>query len=63
MQAKMQNLEITNKVEINHLNNKLELLSKKVHMLETKLKSGMKCPENSISGSVKEMKVTANEEK
>ena len=40
----MQNLEITHKVEINHLNNKLELLSKKVHMLETELKSDMKCP-------------------
>ena len=63
IQAKVQNLEITYKVEINHLNNKLELLSKKVHMLETKLKSDMKCPENSISGSVKEVKVTANEEK
>ena len=62
MQAKVQNLEITYKVEINHLNNKLELLSKKVHMLEAKLKSEMKCPENSISGLVKEVKVTANEE-
>ena len=63
MQAKMQNLEITHKVEINNLNNKVELLSKKVHMLESKLKSDIKCPENSISGSVKEVKVTANEEK
>ena len=62
MEAKMLNLEITHKVEINHLNNKLELLSKKVHMLEAKLKDTVTFPENSTSGSVKEVKVTANEE-
>ena len=62
MQPKMQNLEITHNVELDHLKNKMELLSKKVHMLEAKLNNNVKAPENLTSESVKEMRITANEE-
>ena len=57
----MENLEITHKVEITHLNNKVELLYKKIQTLEAKLNNTVSASEYSTSGSVKGLEPTANE--
>ena len=53
MLLKMQNLIIPHKEELTQPNNTVQILSKKVQMLETKLNSTVKAPEDSTNESIK----------
>ena len=53
MLLKMQNLIIPHKEELTQPNNTVQILSKKVQMLETKLNNTVKAPEDSTNESIK----------